>query len=57
MMRYWVNFARYGDPNGKNLVAWPAFSSESDLNTLRLDTQIEAIVHPSAPLCKALFDR
>ena len=57
MMRYWVNFARYGDPNGKNLVAWPVFSSESDLNTLRLDTQIEAIVHPSAPLCKALFDR
>jgi carboxylesterase type B len=52
-----VNFARYGDPNGKNLVAWPVFSSESDLNTLRLDTQIEAIVHPSAPLCKALFDR
>ncbi|MBL6805444.1 MAG: carboxylesterase family protein [Pseudomonadales bacterium] len=56
MMSYWVNFARYGDPNGKDLVAWPAFSSESDLNTLRLDTKIEVIVHPSASLCKALFD-
>ena len=56
MMSYWVNFARYGDPNGKDLVAWPAFSSESDLNTLRLDTKIEVIDHPSASLCKALFD-
>lgn len=57
MMHYWVNFARHGDPNGENLVDWPAFSSEYDRNTLRLDSQIEAIVHPYASLCEALFDR
>ena len=25
MMRYWVNFATRGDPNGPNLQQWPAF--------------------------------
>ena len=26
MVTYWTNFARYGDPNGKDLPSWPAFS-------------------------------
>jgi para-nitrobenzyl esterase len=26
---YWVNFMKYGDPNGKSLPAWPAYSSKS----------------------------
>jgi len=28
MSTYWTNFAKYGDPNGKGLPAWPNFSSE-----------------------------
>jgi para-nitrobenzyl esterase len=26
MSTYWTNFAKYGDPNGKTVPAWPAFS-------------------------------
>ncbi|MCU1236783.1 MAG: carboxylesterase family protein, partial [Candidatus Solibacter sp.] len=31
MSSYWVNFATYGDPNGKGLAAWPAYSAATDL--------------------------
>jgi para-nitrobenzyl esterase len=27
--RYWINFAANGDPNGKGLPPWPAFSEDS----------------------------
>jgi enterochelin esterase family protein len=26
MVTYWTNFAKYGDPNGKGIAQWPAFS-------------------------------
>jgi para-nitrobenzyl esterase len=26
MATYWTNFAKYGDPNGKGVPEWPAFS-------------------------------
>lgn len=28
MVTYWTNFAKYGDPNGKGMPQWPAFSDE-----------------------------
>lgn len=26
MFNYWINFAKYGNPNGENLPQWDAFS-------------------------------
>ena len=29
MAAYWTNFAKHGDPNGKGVPEWPAFSNEN----------------------------
>ncbi len=29
MAAYWTNFAKRGDPNGKDLTEWPAFSDKN----------------------------
>ena len=29
MATYWTNFAKFGDPNGKGVPAWPTFSDKN----------------------------
>jgi para-nitrobenzyl esterase len=41
MMRYWVNFAKTGDPNDWALPAWPAYTLAEDPH-LQLDVPIKA---------------
>jgi para-nitrobenzyl esterase len=45
MARYWVNFARSGDPNGADLAAWPVFQSEGG-QVLILDAPVSVAPAP-----------
>jgi para-nitrobenzyl esterase len=46
MSDYWVNFASTGDPNGKGLPPWPAFSAQKT-KVIRFGDTVEAIDLPA----------
>ena len=53
MGTYWTNFAKYGDPNGQGIPAWPAFSDANpEVMHFRQTPQIGSV--PSAESLKVL---
>jgi para-nitrobenzyl esterase len=40
MSSYWVNFAKYGNPNGDALPRWPAFDGKLASTTLELGDEV-----------------
>uniref|UniRef100_A0A6I8P6K3 Carboxylesterase 4A n=1 Tax=Ornithorhynchus anatinus TaxID=9258 RepID=A0A6I8P6K3_ORNAN len=42
MMKYWVNFARTGNPNGGNLTSWPPYDQEEKYLAIDLNQKVAA---------------
>ncbi|RXK48816.1 carboxylesterase/lipase family protein [Aquirufa rosea] len=45
MSSYWINFAKFANPNSKNLPSWQRFSSQN-LDIIRLDKEVNMIKLP-----------
>ncbi|WP_420150642.1 carboxylesterase/lipase family protein [Spirosoma sp.] len=48
MSAYWVNFAKTGNPNGKNLPNWPAYKPTAE-NVIVIDKTIRSQALPTKP--------
>ena len=55
MQRYWINFARTGDPNGAGLAEWPAYVP-GDPQVMELGDRIGALPAPDHALCRRQSD-
>jgi para-nitrobenzyl esterase len=53
MGTYWTNFAKFGDPNGKDVPKWPAFTSKSQ-EVMYLEANPHAGAVPSAKSLEVL---
>lgn len=56
MMRYWLNFATNGDPNGPGVMTWPAFAGPNP-QMQQLDVVVGTKHAPEHELCVALRDQ
>lgn len=53
MQKYWVNFAKTGNPNGEGLPKWEMRSPTQD-KLLQLDTKIQMVDDPNAEIYKVI---
>ena len=53
IQKYWINFVKYGDPNGANLVLWPRYTKKTR-NVLYIGDRYSTESHYSEPLCEFL---
>jgi para-nitrobenzyl esterase len=53
LISYWTNFAKYGNPNGKGLPEWPAFTNAHQ-QAMELDAPSKAIPMPNLDKLKVL---
>ena len=56
MQRYWVNFARCGDPNGEGLPAWPTVAEAPGM-VLNFDVPVQMIPDPYAEIYPIVDER
>jgi para-nitrobenzyl esterase len=42
MSTYWTNFAKTGDPNGRDLPKWPQYSQETNYQVMHLKENAKA---------------
>ncbi|TDK60459.1 carboxylesterase/lipase family protein [Sapientia aquatica] len=53
MIAYWTNFARTGNPNGGDLIAWPRFDTRAG-NIMQLGVTSGSMVAPNLETCLTL---
>lgn len=56
MSSYWVNFAKTGNPNGKGLPEWPAYSPEKGV-AMVFNLESKAVKHPSYDALEFFFKK
>uniref|UniRef100_A0A4X2LTZ4 Carboxylic ester hydrolase n=1 Tax=Vombatus ursinus TaxID=29139 RepID=A0A4X2LTZ4_VOMUR len=60
MMKYWANFARNGDPNGEDLLKWPAYDQnkqEKKINFIDVFLLSKNTFFPAFPIQQAIAAR
>jgi para-nitrobenzyl esterase len=53
MVDYWINFTKYGNPNGKDLPKWPVYAAGNQ-TVMYLNTVLKTGLHPNIDKIKVM---